>query len=170
MKICSICNKKLSFRDSFVWEDQPICKACLQEKSNTINSKKSKGQKTLFGIPSWGLALLAALSAIIFAIFLGYLLGSIFKNNENLSLGIAYIIYDIIIALACFFICRNNPKSIWYAPILCNIMGIITALVEPNFWITSLWIVICGGWLLSRIAAIGGTMVGKRSLLRAMPK
>jgi len=131
---------------------------------------KTKEKKYLFGIPSWGLSLLTALLSVIILLFLASLLGSISKIDENISEGIAYIIYDIIIAIACFFICRHNPKSIWYVPILCNTMGIISAIVEPNFWITSLWIVICGGWVLSLIGAISGTMVGKRSILRAIPK
>lgn len=121
---------------------------------------KAKEQKPLLGIPSWGLSLIVAFLSLIFLIFLASLLGSILKNNENLGIGIAYIVYGILIATACFLICRNNPKSIWYVPILCNTSGIISALVEPNFWITSLWIVICGGWILSLIGAIGGSIVG----------
>lgn len=129
---------------------------------------KTKEKKSLFGIPSWGLSLLTALFSFIILFFLAGLLGSMI--DENISEGIAYISYDIIIAIACFFICRHNPKSIWYVPILCNTMGIISAIVEPNFWITSLWIVICGGWVLSLIGAISGAMVGKRSILRTIPK
>ena len=125
---------------------------------------KSKKQKCLLGLPSWGLSLLVAISAIIILVLLIYLLSLIFKN-ENIAEGIAYVIYDIIIAAACFFICRNNPKSIWYVPILCNTMGIISAIVEPNFWITSLWILICSGWLLSVGSAISGAIIGKRSSL-----
>ena len=131
---------------------------------------KTKEQKCLFGIPSWGLSLLTALLSFIILFSLAALLGSISKIDENISEGIAYISYDIVIAIACFFICRHNPKSIWYVPILCNTMGIISAIVEPNFWITSLWIVICGGWVLSLIGAISGAMVGKRSILRTIPK
>ena len=123
---------------------------------------KSKKQKRLLGLPSWGLSLLVAISAIIILVLLVYLLSSLFKN-ENIAEGTAYVIYDIIIAAACFFICRNNPKSIWYVPILCNIMGIISAIVEPNFWITSLWILICSGWLLSVGSAISGAIIGQRS-------
>jgi ABC-type iron transport system FetAB permease component len=124
---------------------------------------KLKEQKRMLGLPSWGLSLIVAISALMILLFLAYLLSSIFKN-ENIAEGIAYIIYDIIIATACFFICRNNPKSIWYVPILCNTMGIISAIVEPNFWITPLWIVICGGWILSLAGAINGALIGKRSL------
>lgn len=165
MKICSVCNKKLTFRDSFVWEDQPICKSCFQEKTNTDDSKKRNDQKLLFGLPSWGLSLIVALTSFMIVMFLGYMLIDIVKD-ENIGSGIAYIIYDILIAIACFYICKNNPKSIWYVPIFCNIPGIISALVEPNFWITPLWMVICGGWVLSLIGAIIGANVGKRSILR----
>ncbi len=127
------------------------------------NTMKSKEQKRLLGLPSWGLSLIVSILSLLILFFLAYLLGSIFKN-ENVAEWTAYIIYDIIIATACFFICRNNPKSIWYVPILCNTMGIISAIVEPNFWITSLWIVTCGGWILSLAGAITGTLIGKRSL------
>ena len=65
---------------------------------------------------------------------------------------------------------NEGLKSIWYVPILCNASGIISAIVEPNFWTTSLWIVICGGWVLSLIGAISGAMVGKHSTLRTIPK
>ena len=30
-KYCSACQKQLSFRDSFEWEGNPICKSCLNE-------------------------------------------------------------------------------------------------------------------------------------------
>jgi hypothetical protein len=120
-------------------------------------------------IPSWGLSLITAFVSLILLLVLASLLSSIPKIGENLSEVIAYISYDIIIAIACFFICRRNPKSIWYVPILCNTMGIISAIVEPNFWITSLWIVICGGWVLSLIGAISGAMVGRRVILRSNP-
>ena len=164
METCHICSKKLSFRDSFLWEDKPICKACLREKTNTINPKVTKGKNYLFGLPSWGLSLIVAIVSFMIVMFLGYLLIDILKD-ENIALGIAYIVYDIIIAIACFLICKNNPKSIWYVPILCNIFGIIAALVEPNFWTTPMWMVYCGGWVLSLIGAIFGVKVGKRSIV-----
>ena len=125
---------------------------------------KTKEKKFLFGLPSWGLSLLTALLALIFLLFLGSIGGSVLQIDENIGEGIAYILYVIIIVIACFFICKNNPKSIWYVPILCNIFGIISALIEPSFWITSLWIYICGGWVFSLIGAVSGAKVGKRSI------
>ncbi len=123
----------------------------------------SKEQKLFWELPSWGLSLITALLSLIVLFFFAALLGSLLKNSEDVSEWVAYIIYDIIIAIACFFICRHNPKSIWYVPILCNTVGILAAIVEPNFWITFLWIVVCGGWVLSLVGAISGAIVGKRS-------
>lgn len=124
---------------------------------------KTKEKKSLLSqIPSWGLSLITAFISLIFLLFLASLLVSIPKIGENLGEGIAYISYDILIAIACFFICRHNPKSIWYVPIICNAMGIIAAIVEPNFWISALWIVICSGWVLSLIGAISGALMGRR--------
>ena len=125
---------------------------------------KTKEKKFLFGIPSWGLSLLTAVISLIFVIFLASLLGSIPTIDKGYSEGIAYIIFDIIIAIACFFICRHNPKSIWYVPILCNTGGIISAIVEPNFWITAMWIFTCGGWVLSIIGAISGAIIGRKTV------
>ena len=64
---------------------------------------KTKEPKYLFGIPSWGLSLLTALLSVVILFILAALLGSISKIDDNISEGIAYIIYDIIIAIACFF-------------------------------------------------------------------
>lgn len=122
---------------------------------------KTKTNK-LLGLPSWGLALLTALVSLIFLFFFSALLGSILPIDENISEGIAYISYSAAIAIACYFICKRDPKSVWYVPIIANIPGIFSAIVEPNFWITDLWIFIGIGWVLSVIAAISGKMVGKR--------
>jgi hypothetical protein len=85
---------------------------------------KTKERKFLFGIPSWRLSLFAAIFSLVILFIIADLLGSILNIDKNFGEGIAYIIYDILIAAACFFICRNNPKSIWYVPIICNTMGI----------------------------------------------
>jgi uncharacterized membrane protein YvlD (DUF360 family) len=41
-------------------------------------------------------------------------------------------------------------------------IGIISAIIEPNFWISSLWMFICGGWVLSIIASIIGYYIGRK--------
>jgi hypothetical protein len=119
-------------------------------------------EKKLLGLPSWGLALLTALVSIILLILLASLLGSSLPIDKIISEGIAYVILGIIIAAACYFICKHDPKSVWYVPIICNAVGIISAIVEPNFWITELWIFICIGWVLSVVVSILGAIVGRR--------
>lgn len=123
-------------------------------------------EKKLLGLPSWGLALLTAFGSIILLILIASLLGPILPIDKNISEGIAYIFYGIIVAIACFLICKHDPQSVWYVPIIANIPGIFSAIVEPNFWTTELWIFICSGWVLSVIAAITGKIAGQRLMLR----
>ena len=124
---------------------------------------KSK-KPNLWGIPSWGLALLTMFMAFIVLMVVGDILTAIFKIPESNGVDLAfYILYNLIIAGGCFYICRQNPKSIFYVPVLCNIIGIIASLVEPTFWRSSLWMVICSGWVLSIIASFIGASIGKRT-------
>ncbi len=121
----------------------------------------TKKQKLLFGLPSWGLALLAGFLSFFLLFFFAALLGSILPIDKDIGEEIAYVLLGIIIAAACYFICKNNPKSVWYVPIIANIFGIFAAIVEPNFWITDLWILICSGWILSVVTAIIGAKRGQ---------
>ncbi len=125
---------------------------------------ESLGKKPyLWGIPSWGLALLTMFLAFVVLMVLGDILTAIFKISES-DIGdlVFYILYNLIIAGGCFYICRQNPRSIWYVPVLCNIIGIMSAIIEQNFWISSLWIVICSGWVLSIIASLIGARLGSK--------
>ena len=125
---------------------------------------ETKKKKSFFSrTPSWVLSLITAFLSVFVLMFLASILSDVAKSGD-IGESIAYISYGILIAIGCFFICRHNPKSIWYVPILCNIFGIISAVVEPNFWITSLWMVICGGWVLSLLGAIAGTIAGQRTI------
>jgi CDP-diglyceride synthetase len=118
---------------------------------------KPNGKKSfLKGIPSWALSLITVVFSFILLFLLAYPFGEV----------IGYISYDIVIVIACFFICRKNPTSIWYVPIICNIVGIIAAFGEENFyWASTLWIIICGGWVLSIFASILGAWIGKRKVI-----
>jgi len=118
--------------------------------------------KYLFGIPSWLLAILTSIIALIVLIVFAGVLGSISGLDKDVSEGISYLIYGITITIACFYICRNDPQSIWYVLILVNAAGIISAIVEPNFWVTSIWIYITIGWVMSIIGVIIGSLTGVR--------
>jgi FtsH-binding integral membrane protein len=128
--------------------------------------KTNKRKSFLTGVPSWGLALLTMFLAFVVLMVVGDILSAIFKIPES-DIGdlVFYILYNLIIAGGCFYICWQNPKSVWYVPVLCNIIGIISAIIEPNFWISSLWVVICSGWLLSLISSITGAQFGRKKAI-----
>ena len=132
---------------------------------------KSKGGKSFLATtPSAVLALIAMIGATIILFGIGEGLGPVFKINESAGEAIAYILYGLVIAFCCYFIVNKNPRSIWYVPIICNLIGIISAIVEPNFWITPMWILICGGWVLSIIASIIGAQIGRKSTISDIPQ
>ena len=127
---------------------------------------KPKGKKAfLSGIPSWGLALLTMLLAFIVLMIVSDIVAAILKLSEGKGELVFYIFYNLIIAGGCFFICRQNPKSILYVPVLCNILGIFFAIAEPTFCKGTLWIIICSGWALSLIVSIIGALIGKRTTI-----
>jgi hypothetical protein len=122
---------------------------------------KPDGKKSfLAGISSLALSVITSFLSFFLLFLLAYPFGEV----------VGYISYDIVIIIACFFICKNNPSSIWYVPIICNIVGIIAAFGEENFyWISTLWIIICGGWVLSLIVSIIGARIGKRKAISDNP-
>lgn len=69
-------------------------------------------------------------------------------------------LYDLVIVADCCFIIKQNPGSFWYVHIICNLMGIIAAIAEPNFWISPMGILVSTGWVLSLIASIMGLRKG----------
>jgi hypothetical protein len=117
---------------------------------------KTKAKKSRFiPVPSWALSLLAA---ILIAIILGIMNGMGISVSDNIK----YVIWEGLIAIACFFICWNDPKSVWYVPFLCNIFAFLPALFDESFWTTPFWIIIFLGLFLSIITAIIGAKFGRR--------
>lgn len=125
--------------------------------------KTHRKKSFLTGIPSWALALIAMVCTTILMFVIGEGLGPLINIEGELIESSPYIIYGVIISICCFFIVRQNPKSIWYVPLICNALLIFSAIIEPNFWTTSMWIPVSGGWVLSLIASITGALVGKRT-------
>jgi CDP-diglyceride synthetase len=145
-----------------------------RERNNDIDKNEKYGKTlmqkdkkpNLWGIPSWGLALLTYLLAYALPYAVYGILSAVFKIPEwN---GIEFLFTSIsvlIIVVCCYFICKNDPRSILYVPLLCNIFSIIVAIIMPTFWKGSLWIVICSGWVLSIFASILGARIGKRNVI-----
>ena len=125
---------------------------------------KSTGRKSfLAGIPSWALALTAMV--IIFMVLM--LIGESIKT-ENIAVEVlVYIILGTVNAVCCFFIVRQNSKSVWYVPLIINVIIIISAFVESMK--PSDWIVYGGILALSLIASIIGARMGKRKAISDNP-
>lgn len=121
-------------------------------------------------IPAWGLSLITAFASLILIfIFAGIftvilkVLGLSDYLDENIA---AYFCYGVVVALACYLICKAHPRSFWYVPIVCNAASITGAIIEPNFWITTMWIAYLCGWILSIIGTIAGVILAKRGIAR----
>ena len=131
---------------------------------------KEKKKSFLKNIPAWGLSLMTAFISLflvfifagIFAAIIGLLGVSKYIDNDIA----AYLCYGIVVALTCFLICETHPKSFWYVPIVCNAVSILSASVEPNFWITGMWIAFGSGWILSILGTIAGVVLGKRGITK----
>jgi len=127
--------------------------------------KSSRKKSFLARTPSWLLALLIFIvAAIVFSIS-----DSIMTPHTETGL-ISHIINDLIIAAGCFIIVRENPKSIWYVPLICNALLILSSILEPNFWKSIMCIPICGGWVLSIVVSIIGARMGKRKAISDIPQ
>jgi hypothetical protein len=114
--------------------------------------------KSWFGnAPSWGLAVAMFFAALIVFV----ITDSIWTPRSETGLE-SHLINDGIIALGCFFIVRENPKSIWYVPLICNAFLILSAIFEHNFWKSAMFIPISGGWALSVLGSIIAAQQGKR--------
>jgi hypothetical protein len=125
---------------------------------------KSTGRKSfLAGIPSWALALIAMV--IIFLVLM--VIGESIKTETIAAEVLIYIIWGIVNAVCCFFIVRQNSKSVWYVPLIINVIFIIPAFVESMK--TSDWIAICGILALSLIASIIGARMGRRKAISDNP-
>ena len=108
----------------------------------TIMGEKAKKSR-LTKIPAWKLSL--------FTLIVFLILGFILEDAKSSSLStfqiVGYTFCVIFIAIACFIICRSHPKSVWYTPVICNVLGIPAipmyfftdevALSELMFWVIS---------------------------------
>ena len=135
----------------------------ISHKCKTMEAKERKS--FLSGIPSWALSIMTAAFSLIFLFAIGYPLQT--HYGENIGGWITYISTGIVITVACFFICRKYPNSVWYTPIICNAVGIIAAIIEPNFWGTSMWIPYLIGWVFSLLGAFSGAWIGRQAATKA---
>lgn len=108
--------------------------------------------------PAWAWALVT--------FFISIILLFIMDNQRGFFEVIANILYIILIAIACFYICKAHPESVWYTPIICNILAFVSLLVfiftdlntisELIFWLSS--------FVVSAVGAIIGSKIGRKKI------
>ena len=116
------------------------------------------------GIPAWALSLMTAILSFFLVFIIAALLDLSGLVDETVAETVSYIFLVLVIVAACFLICRKDPGSIWYAPVICNAVGIIAAIIEPSFWVTEMWIIFGSCWLLSLTGALMGARTGRRRI------
>lgn len=133
--------------------------------------KSNKRKSFLSAIRSMGLALIILVVStwVIIGIFYEMLGESIKLEHPDIWFTkywdiVVLILYILLIAVACFYIVRKNPMSIWSVPLICNAYSIAIAITEPaSFWKDSYGIIFCFGWALSIAASVIGSRIGKRN-------
>ena len=126
-------------------------------------------------IPAWGLSLITFFVSLIPLI--------IVNDPKSTSLDtiqiIGWVFNIIIVTVACFFICKAHPKSVWYTPVICNgvamiglianiFLTIVMTIAGKDFRTTSTeWIIIVSSIVLSVAAAIVGAKIGRRRIDQA---
>jgi len=128
-----------------------------------------KAKSFFEGISSWVLSFMTFSFSTIFMFAIGYPLETYIVDGVNIGDWITYISTGILIAIACFFICKKFPNSVWSALIICNALGIFGAFVEPNFWIGPMWKQNLVGWILSSIGALIGAWIGSHPVTKVHP-
>ncbi|MGD0342028.1 MAG: hypothetical protein ABSA76_10020 [Bacteroidales bacterium] len=85
---------------------------------------------------------------------------------------IILILYILIIAVACFYLVRKNPMSIWFVPLICNaysIVGMVYTILDTTFWKEAYGIILCLGLVLSVTASIIGAQMGNGTAISDNP-
>ncbi|MFY9151114.1 MAG: hypothetical protein WAO52_03800, partial [Prolixibacteraceae bacterium] len=122
----------------------------------TIDFKKlwANELRSLFG------AIFIAVVATSLQILASGIFGLLIPVGAKASQIIAYLVYILVITPACYFLCFKNPSSIWFVPLICNATGIVSAIIEPGFWTSPVWIIVVFGWAVSLSASIWGHDAG----------
>ena len=124
--------------------------------------EKQANKLRLARIPAWALSLMTLVA-------LGILMG-LLEDPKSTGFStiqiIGYTFFVILNAIACFIICRTHPESVWYTPVICNVVGIfailmyvftnLSTLSELILWVSSI--------VLSMTGAIIGARIGRRRI------
>ncbi len=134
-----------------------------------IDRKKGVKKSVLSEVPAWTLSLLVFIFSLPLSI-------TTYIPGFELA-GMTF--YCIVIAIACYLICRKYPESVWYTLLICNAQGILgiikmtlITIINPDnvpeqIISVNRWIFWGCCFLLSIIGAIIGAKIGRRKTIRA---
>lgn len=114
----------------------------------------------LHGVPAWTLSLYTAIISFILLFAVASLITKS-KFLEDPGELVAYIGHFLWISIACYLICKQYPGSFWYTPVICNIVTITYAVIEPIDFANT-WIYIVAGWAITIVASVIGFLKGSR--------
>lgn len=125
---------------------------------------KKATRSRLAGVPAWALSLLTLV--VVFG-FLTILQILHLLDYEAIETG-AYILCALFIIVACYFICRAYPKSVWYTPLICNSEGILAVVFYPYTNPDIAMLIYFGSmFVLSVTGSIVGAQMGRRIIDKA---
>jgi len=124
-----------------------------------INRIKSFFRRT----PSWVLALIILTVEFFIFSFFPFRLVDIVPGK--ISEVLTFVLYVLINVICCFLIVRQNPKSIWYVPLIINSVLIFAVFGDINFRRSSIWIPVFCGFVLSIVASMLGVWARKRKTI-----
>lgn len=139
----------------------------LKNLKHIIMEEKAK-KSGLARMPAWVLSLIT----LVVVIILMFLLNDPKSTSYSTIQIVGYAFCAILITAACFFICREHPKSLWYTIVICNAIGllglvsnIILNIVDPDFSTPFSEMILWGGiFILSVIAAFFGARIGRKRI------
>jgi CDP-diglyceride synthetase len=130
-------------------------------KSLLINSPIPGGKKSF-----WESSPLLAIYALLGGIVVLFVIPEGWVNVETeINIALVVLIWGVVNTICCFFIVRQNPKSIWYVPLIINAFLTYAGTAEADSWNSIIAISLCGAWLLSIIASIIGVQMGRNEAI-----
>ena len=139
----------------------PVFTYIYASRSNHMNANKIRSFSAC--VPSWAMAVLWFILNAVLIMITGMVLMILNIPQSSVFADVfVWTIYDLLVAIGCYYIVRWNPKSIWYVPVICNLYGIIGFIMVSDFRTTYLCILMIIGWTLSILASIIGYRIGRK--------
>jgi hypothetical protein len=123
---------------------------------------KTDGKKSfLAGIPGGISTLLAFTGGLIIAIVISKVLAGSGIMKENTADIIGYIAFNLMVAVCCYIIVKENPANIIHVLIISNLLVILSAIVHLDYLNFSMndsvmptWFPFLIGWMIFIVVSV----------------